>query len=172
MPIIETGIEVGVPASVAYDQWTQFEEFPNFMEDVEEVRQVDARHLRWRAQVAGQVEEWDAEITEQIPDKRIAWCATSGAKNAGCVTFHRISDDTSRVMLQLEYQPEGPMEKAGGFLGVFKGRVQQDLANFKRFIERRGVATGGWRGEVAAPPEATPQPRKDPLPDAMHNPGM
>ncbi len=156
MPIIEKGIEVGVPASVAYDQWTQFEEFPSFMDDVEAVEQIDDTHLRWRAKIAGKVEEWDAEITEQIPDKRIAWRATSGAKNSGVVTFHRLSDDRSRVMLQLDYEPDSAVEKIGDFLGVMKGRVAQDLENFRKFIEHRQVATGTWRGSVEAPQEKAP----------------
>jgi uncharacterized membrane protein len=135
---IEKSIQVEVPASTAYNQWTQFEEFPRFMQDVEEVKQLDERHLHWRAKIFGTVEEWDAEITEQIPDKRIAWCSTSGAKNAGVVTFHRLSDRESKVMLQLEYEPETLGEKVGDFLGAFDRRVERDLARFKVFIEAQG----------------------------------
>ena len=175
MPIIEEGIEVKVPATVAYDQWTQFEEFPNFMADVEKVEQIDDTHLHWRAKIAGKLEEWDAEITEQIPDKRIAWRATSGAKNSGVVTFHRLTDDSSRVMLQLEYEPEGAVEKIGDFFGVMKSRVEKDLANFQRFIEGRGVPTGTWRGRVEAPREKVPDHLAggaNRLPDPSRNPGQ
>jgi uncharacterized membrane protein len=150
MSTIERAIEVQVPASTAYNQWTQFEEFPRFMEGVEKVQQVDDRHLHWRAKIGGATREWNAEITEQIPDKRIAWCSTSGAKNAGVVTFHRLSDETSRVMLQLEYEPQGLAEKAGVLIGVLGRRVQGDLERFKTFIEERGAETGAWRGEVEA----------------------
>jgi uncharacterized membrane protein len=147
---IEKSIQVEVPASTAYNQWTQFEEFPRFMQDVEEVKQLDERHLHWRAKIFGTEEEWDAEITEQIPDKRIAWCSTSGAKNAGVVTFHRLSDRESKVMLQLEYEPETLGEKVGDLLGAFDRRVERDLARFKEFIEAQGSETGAWRGEVKA----------------------
>jgi len=148
MSTIEKSIEVGVPAKTAYNQWTQFEEFPNFMEGVEEVKQIDDTHLHWRARVGGKEEEWDAEITEQLPDKRIAWHNTSGAKNAGVVTFHRISDDSSKVMLQLEYEPQGITEKVGDMVGVVTSRVEGDLQRFKEFIEERQSETGAWRGEV------------------------
>ena len=148
MSTIEKSIEVGVPAKTAYNQWTQFEDFPRFMEGVEEVKQIDDTHLHWRARVGGKEEEWDAEITEQLPDKRIAWHNTSGAKNAGVVTFHRISDDSSKVMLQLEYEPQGITEKVGDMVGVVTSRVEGDLQRFKEFIEERQSETGAWRGEV------------------------
>lgn len=148
MSLIEKSIEVEVPASRAYNQWTQFEEFPRFMEGVEEVQQLDDRHLHWKASVGGKEEEWDAEITEQLPDKRISWRNTSGSRNAGVVTFHRLSDTTSRVMLQLEYEPEGFIEKAGDLVGVMSARVEGDLRRFKDFIEERGSETGAWRGEI------------------------
>jgi len=150
MSIIEEGIEVHVPARTAYNQWTQFETFPQFMEGVERVEQLDDRRLFWRANVGGVTREWHAEITEQIPDKRIAWRSTSGAKNAGVVTFHRLTDDSARVMLQLEYEPEGVAESAGDALGFLRRRVEGDLERFKTFIERRGSATGAWRGNVEA----------------------
>ena len=148
MSTIEKSIELGVPARTAYNQWTQFEEFPRFMEGVEEVKQIDDTHLHWRARVGGKEEEWDAEITEQTPDKRIAWHNTSGAKNAGVVTFHRLSDDSSKVMLQLEYEPQGITEKVGDLIGVLTARVEGDLQRFKKFIEERQSETGEWRGEV------------------------
>jgi uncharacterized membrane protein len=112
------------------------------------VKQLDERHLHWRTNIFGKEEEWDAEITEQIPDKRIAWCSTSGAKNAGVVTFHRLSDTTAKVMLQLEYEPESVGEKVGDLLGAVALRIERDLKRFKRFIEERGSETGAWRGEV------------------------
>jgi len=151
MSMIEEGIEVTVPVRTAYNQWTQFESFPQFMEGVERVQQIDDRHLRWRANVGGVTREYDAEITEQIPDNRIAWRSTSGAKHAGVVTFHRLSDDRSRVMLQLEYEPEGATETVGDALGLLRRRVRGDLERFKEFIERRGTETGAWRGSIAAP---------------------
>jgi uncharacterized membrane protein len=130
---------------------TFFEEFPQFMEGVEAVRQLDNQRLHWRANVGGKVEEWDAVITEQHPDERIAWKNTTGASNAGVVTFHRLSDTTTRVMLQLEYDPQGVVENVGDMLGVVSRRVAGDLERFKEFIEARGQETGAWRGEVERP---------------------
>jgi uncharacterized membrane protein len=148
MANVERSIDVDVPVQVAYNQWTQFEEFPQFMDSVEQVRQVDDTHLHWTASVAGRRKEWDAEITEQEPDQRIAWTSTSGARNAGVVSFHRIDDNTTRVMLQLDVEPEGVVETAGTAAGVFEREVEGDLERFKEFIEPRGSETGGWRGEV------------------------
>ncbi|HEX2486214.1 MAG TPA: SRPBCC family protein [Myxococcota bacterium] len=154
MSSIEKSIEVNVPASVAYNQWTQFEEFPRFMEGVETVRQLDDRHLQWRAEIGGKTLEWKAEISEQIPDKRIAWHSLEGARNAGVVTFHRLTDDKTRIMLQLDYEPQGAVENVGDWLGVASSRVQGDLERFKDFIESRGRETGAWRGHVPSPDEA------------------
>jgi uncharacterized membrane protein len=151
MAKIEKSIDVHVPVRTAYDQWTQFEEFPRFMEGVEEVRQLDDKRLHWRAKVAGREEEWDAEITEQLPDERVAWRSTSGAENAGVVTFHHIDANTTRVMLQLEYDPQGVVENVGDALGVVSRRVAGDLKRFKEFIEGRGTETGAWRGEIRRP---------------------
>ena len=148
MATIERSVEVNVPVRTAYNQWTQFEEFPHFMQGVKDVRQIDDTHLRWRAEVAGKDEEWDAVITEQLPDERVAWRSTSGAQNAGVVTFHRIADGVTRVMLQLDYEPEGVVEHAGNMLGVVSGRIEGDLERFKDFVEARGQETGAWRGEV------------------------
>ena len=148
MATIEKSIEVEVPVRAAYNQWTQFEEFPRFMEGVREVRQLDDRHLHWCAVIGGKEQEWDAEITEQVPDERIAWRARSGAPNAGVVTFHRIADGRARIMLQLEYDPQGTVENVGDALGVVSRRVAADLWRFKEFIEARGRETGGWRGEI------------------------
>ena len=148
MATFEGSIDVHVPVRTAYDQWTQFETFPKFMEGVEEVRQVTDTKLAWRAEIAGRTEAWEAEITEQVPDQRVAWTSTTGAKNAGVVTFHHIDDTTTRVMLQLEYEPETLVEQAGTALGVVGRRIQGDLERFKEFIESRGEATGAWRGAV------------------------
>jgi len=131
MATAEHGIEVQVPVTTAYNQWTQFEEFPRFMEGVEGVRQVDDTHLHWRAKIGGRETEWDAEITEQVPDMRIAWRNTSGATNAGVVTFHRLDQGRSRVMLQLKYEPQGVVEGVGDALGFVKGQVKDDLDHFK-----------------------------------------
>jgi uncharacterized membrane protein len=148
MSTIEQSIDVAVPVRTAYNQWTQFEDFPRFMEGVEDVRQVDDTHLHWRTKVGGREKEFDAEITEQRPDERIAWTATQGAEQAGVVTFHRMDDAHTRIMLQLEAEPEGAVEKAGDALGVLKRRVKGDLERFKTMIESRGTETGAWRGEV------------------------
>ena len=151
MSTIEQSIDVNVPVHTAYNQWTQFEEFPRFMEGVEEVRQLDERRLHWRANIGGRVEEWDAVITEQHPDERIAWKNTTGAANAGVVTFHRLADNKTRIMLQMEYDPQGVVENLGALLGMVSRRVANDLERFKAFIEARGHETGAWRGEVERP---------------------
>jgi uncharacterized membrane protein len=153
MSTIEESIEVAVPVRTAYDQWTQFEEFPRFMEGVEEIRQIDDTHIHWKTKIAGVQREFDAEITEQHPDHRIAWRSTSGTDHAGVVTFHRLDDDTSRIMLQLATEPEGAVEKVGDALGVVKRRVKGDLERFKAMIEERGTETGAWGGNVATPDE-------------------
>ena len=148
MATIEESVEVEVPVRTAYNQWTQFEEFPRFMEGVEQVRQLTDTKLHWVAEIAGRRREWDAEITEQVPDQRISWCSTEGATNSGVVTFHRLGDGRSKVMLQLEFEPEGIVEQAGDKLGIVKGRTKADLKRFKEFIESREVPTGAWRGEI------------------------
>jgi uncharacterized membrane protein len=148
MATIEKSIDVDVPVRTAYNQWTQFEEFPRFMDGVEQIQQLDDKRLHWVAKVGGNRREWDAEITEQIPDERVAWRSRSGDENGGVVTFHRLSDDRTRVMLQLEYQPEGVVESAGSALGFVSRRVEGDLERFKEFIEARGSETGGWRGTI------------------------
>ena len=148
MPSVEESVEVEVPVSTAYDQWTQFEEFPRFIEGVKEVRQLDDTHLRWVAEVGGHSEEWDAEITEQHPDHRIAWAATSGKGNAGVVTFHRLDDARTKVMVQLDWDTEGMTEALGAAIGADDRRVRGDLQRFKELIESRGSASGAWRGEV------------------------
>jgi uncharacterized membrane protein len=151
---IERSLELEVPARVAYDQWTQFEDFPQFLPDVDSVKQIDERHLDWRVHIGGHPTEFRTEICEQIPDKRIAWRSTSGPWHAGAVTFHRLSDTRSRIMLQLDYEPEGFTEKVGDKLGLAKHRIQKDLDAFKQFLESRGEATGAWRGRIPSPDEA------------------
>jgi uncharacterized membrane protein len=151
MASVVESIDVNVPLSVAYNQWTQFEEFPRFMEGVTSVTQTDDTHLHWVAEVGGAEREWDAEITEQHPDERVAWRATSGAQNAGVVTFHRIDDNTTRVTLQMDADPEGFVENVGTALGFLDRRVKGDLERFKEFLESRGSETGSWRGDVEVP---------------------
>jgi uncharacterized membrane protein len=145
---IQQSIEVNVPVSVAYNQWTQFEEFPRFMPSIQSIEQRDPRHLHWCITVAGDEREWDAEITEQIPDQRIAWRSTRGVQHAGVLTFHHIAADRSRVSLQLEYEPTGFVENAAHYLGVIEHEVAQALDGFRSFIERRGAETGAWREEL------------------------
>jgi uncharacterized membrane protein len=151
MSTIEESIEIDVPIRTVYDQWTQFEDFPAFMEGVESVQQIDDTHLHWVAEVAGVRREWDAEITEQHPDERVAWTATDGTRNAGAVTFHRVAEDKTKVMLQLDVEPEGLVEQAGDKLGFVRRRVTGDLERFKEMIEQRGTSTGAWRGDVQRP---------------------
>jgi uncharacterized membrane protein len=148
---IVASIDVNVPVTTAYNQWTQFEEFPHFMEGVDSVIQLDDATLDWRASIGGVSREWTARITEQTPDKRIAWANIDGATNAGVVTFHRLSDDSCRVALQLDYEPEGVVENVGDWLGVVSHRAKGDLQRFKQFIEERGVETGRYRGEIRSP---------------------
>ena len=145
-------IDVHVPVRTAYDQWTQFEDFPRFMEGVERVVQLDDTTLEWTADVAGKTETWRAKVTEQVPDQRIAWQSIEGARNAGVVTFHRLDDGTTRVTLQLDVDPEGPVETVGDALGLVKNRVKGDMERFKDFIEQRGFPTGGWRGSIEEHP--------------------
>lgn len=148
MSVIEKSIELNVPVKTAYNQWTQFEEFPKFMEGVEQVKQIDDKRLHWKATIAGKEEEWDAEITEQIPDQRIAWTSKGGAMNAGLVMFYPLSDNKSKLALQMGYVPNGAVEKAGDAMGFVTRRVEGNLMRFKDFIESRGRETGAWRGTV------------------------
>ena len=147
--IIET-IDVDVPVRVAYNQWTQFEEFPQFLSFVESIVQTDDKTQHWKVKIGGQEREFDAEITEQHPDERVAWNSIAGEENhAGVVTFHKLSDTTSRVTVQIDWEPTGLLEKAGALVGVDDIAVKRDLANFKKFIESRGSETGAWRGDVS-----------------------
>ncbi|CAL9357045.1 hypothetical protein SUDANB176_00595 [Streptomyces sp. enrichment culture] len=149
MSQVEESIEVDVPVRTAYNQWTQFESFPEFMDGVERIEQRSDTLTHWVTKVGGVEREFDAEITEQIPDERVAWTTVDGeAKQAGVVTFHRLRDTTTKVMLQMDFDPRGVAENVGDKLGFVKRQVGGDLRRFKEFIERRGQETGAWRGEV------------------------
>jgi uncharacterized membrane protein len=148
MATAEASIDVQVPIGTAYDQWTQFEQFPRFMADVESVRQLDDRNLHWTVKIAGVSREFDAEITEQHPEERIAWRSIGGVEHAGVVTFHKLADDRTRVMLQLEMEPEGLVETVGEKTGIVSRAAERDMKNFKEFIESRGAQTGAWRGDI------------------------
>ena len=148
MSTIEKSIDVNVPVQMAYNQWTQFEEFPLFMEGIEEVHQLDDKHLHWRAEVSGKSKEWDSEIIEQIPDQRIMWRSTSGAKNAGTVSFIPVAPHTTRVKVEMVFDPVGLLENVGDMLGIDDRRVEGDLERFKEYIESRGTETGAWRGTI------------------------
>jgi uncharacterized membrane protein len=148
MPTVKKSIEVDVPVRVAYDQWTQFEEFPRFMEGIESVQQQDDKRLQWRGKVAGKVEQWNAEITEQVPDKVIAWKSTSGARNEGIVRFASVGSDKTKVDVEMHWEPQGVTERIGDVLGADDMRIQGDLNRFKKFIEERRTETGAWRGEI------------------------
>ena len=152
MATTEKSVDVNVPVRTAYNQWTQFEEFPQFMSDLESVEQLDATHLHWRVKIAGVEREFDAEITEQLPDQRIAWRTTSGVGHAGVVTFHKLEDAKTRVMFQLDMSPETFAEKVGDKVGIVSKAAERDMKNFKEFIESRGTESGAWRGEVPQDP--------------------
>ncbi|MEU5885101.1 SRPBCC family protein [Spirillospora sp. NPDC047279] len=151
---IEQSIDVAVPVGVAYNQWTQFTEFPRFMEGVDQVEQVNDTRTHWKTSIAGVKREFDAEITEQLPDERIAWTSTGEPRQAGVVTFHHLAPQQTRVMLQMEFVPEGAVEKAGAATHLVERRIKGDLKRFKEFIEAKGGETGGWRGEVGQNPTA------------------
>jgi len=151
MSTIQQSVEVDVPVSTAYNQWTQFESFPQFMEGVERITQVDATRTHWKTKIGGVTREFDAEITEQHPDERVAWHTLDGPRQAGVVTFHRLDEGRSKVMLQMDFEPEGIAENVGDKIGVVEHRVSGDLNRFKEFIESRGAETGGWRGDVERP---------------------
>ena len=141
-------IEVNAPLSAVYNQWTQFEEFPSFMEGVNEVRQDGPSRLLWRVNIGGRDKEWEAEITEQIPDAKIAWQSIDGTPNSGKVNFEPLNPQTTRITLTIQYEPEGILEKAGDVLGIPSGRVESDLKRFRDFIEEKGGETNGWRGTI------------------------
>ncbi|MFG2191895.1 SRPBCC family protein [Streptomyces sp. NPDC048639] len=150
MGMVRESVEVEVPVQIAYNQWTQFEEFPNFMESVERVTQVDASHNRWTTKIAGVQREFDTEIIDQLPDERIAWRTTSGdVKQRGLVTFQPLDDTRTRVDLVMDVEPAGITDKAGDMLGVLDRRTKGDMKRFKEFIEHRGAESGGWRGRIS-----------------------
>jgi uncharacterized membrane protein len=149
----QTSVDVDVPVRDADNQWTQFETFPQFMNGVDEITQIDATHSHWRIRVAGVTREFDAVVTEQIPDERVAWASTDGPTHGGVVTFHRLGDARTRVMLQLDTEPEGLVEKAADTVGLVGHQAKSDLVRFKDFIESRpSGSTGAWRGEVPQDP--------------------
>jgi uncharacterized protein (TIGR02271 family) len=141
-------VEVDAPLQAVYNQWTQFEDFPHFMEGVEEVRQEGDKKLFWRAKIGGKTKEWEAKITEQVPDQRIAWESIDGSPNSGVVTFDEISPGVTQVTATIGYEPEGLLEKAGDALGIPSAKVEGDLHRFRDYLEEKGRATGGWRGEI------------------------
>lgn len=147
MATVEKSIDVHVPVSMAYDQWTQFETFPAFMEGVVAVRQIDDSHVHWVAEISGERHEWDAEIVRQEPDRLIEWRSTGGLENSGRVEFAP-TDRGTRVTVSLEYEPEGVKQSSGALLGIDGGQVEDDLERFKELVEAREVPTGGWRGEI------------------------
>ncbi|GAA3007729.1 SRPBCC family protein [Actinokineospora diospyrosa] len=159
--IVET-VDVAVPVSTAYNQWTQFESFPAFMEGVEQIRQVDDRRTHWVTKIGGVTREFDATITEQIPDERVAWKSTDGPEHAGVITFHRLNERETRVTAQMDIDPEGFVENVADKLGVIDRRVKSDMRRFKDFIEDQGRETGAWRGEVDAPGQVPPKPGPGP----------
>ncbi|GAA2891295.1 SRPBCC family protein [Microbacterium esteraromaticum] len=151
MPQIIETVDVNVPVSVAYNQWTQFESFPHFLDEVVSITQIDDTHNHWVVKVGGAEREFDAEITEQHPDERVAWRSIGGeTEHAGVVTFHKLDETTTRVTAQIDWDPQGLLEKVGALVGAGSHAVKKDLDNFKEFIEGRGSATGAWRGDVEA----------------------
>ncbi len=152
MSTVTESVDVDVPVRTAYNQWTQFEEFPHFMEGVREIRQLDPTHTHWKTEIAGVKREFDAEITEQLPDERVAWKSIEGERQAGVVTFHRLDDTHTRVTVQMDFDPQGFVENAGDKLGIVDRKVKGDMKRFKEYIEKRGgIETGAWRGEVDRP---------------------
>ena len=162
---VEQTIEVEVPIERAYNQWTQFEEFPNFMEDVKQVQQVDDARLHWVAEIAGTRKEWDARITRQVPDEVIAWESEGGTQNDGTVVFTPLDMGRTKIDLYMDVEAEGMKEKVGSALGVPSSAVRSDLERFKQFIESRGQETGAWRGEIRHGGEDTQ--RNQPPPGAI-----
>jgi uncharacterized membrane protein len=151
MSQVVESVDVAVPVRTAYNQWTQFEEFPAFMNTVREIRQLDDTRLHWVVEFGGVRREFDAQITEQHPDERVAWTSTEGPKHAGVVTFHRLDDTHSRVTAQLDIDPDGFVENVADKAGIMDRLIKSDMAKFREFIEHRGSETGAWRGDVPAP---------------------
>lgn len=159
MEKIQKSIEVNVPVNIAYKQWTHFEEFPNFMEGVKEVRKLDEKRLHWRAEVGGEEKEWDAEIIEQIPDRRISWHSLTGTNTTGSVTFHGVGNNKTQITLLLNYEPQFAAEKSGDTHGLVTRRVEGDLERFGRLVESRGKQSGNWPDDNRDnPPSRMPRP--------------
>lgn len=158
MNTVSSDIDIDLPVTTVYNQWTQFEDFPAFMTGVEKVHQLTESTLHWRVNLGGVERDFDAEITEQIPDQRIAWKSVDGPQQAGVVTFHRLNDDQTRVRLQLDWEPEGFVENAGAALQIDDAFVATDLQAFKRLIESNGFETGAWRGTIDRPSEDPEMP--------------
>lgn len=156
MSRISESIDVDVPTRIAYDQWTQFESFPKFMDGVEKVVQVDDTTVDWTASIAGRTKQWRARITEQQPDELIAWRSVDGARNDGRVEFESLGPTRTRITLELDVEPDGALEAAGDALGLVEGRVRGDLERFRDFIEAQQVPTGAWRGEIEGGKEVQP----------------
>jgi uncharacterized membrane protein len=148
MERLQKSIEVDRPLNQVYNQWTQFEEFPRFMEGVKSVKQLDDTRLHWVAEIGGKEKEWTAKIIEQIPDHRIAWESESGEFTSGVASFQSLGPDRTRVTSEISYDPKGFMENAGDAIGVVSRRVESDLKRFKEFLENRGQETGAWRGTI------------------------
>ncbi|WP_432484011.1 SRPBCC family protein [Kineococcus esterisolvens] len=151
MSSVTESIDVDVPVHTAYNQWTQFESFPNFMSGVEAITQVSETRNHWKTKIAGVEREFDTEITEQHPDERVAWKSVDGKEHAGVVTFHRLGDDKTKVTVQMDWEADGLVEKVGAAVGADDRQIKADLKRFKEFIESRGAETGAWRGDVTPP---------------------
>jgi uncharacterized membrane protein len=155
MATVTSDIDIETPISTVYNQWTQFEEFPAFMSGVKDIQQSTEDELHWKVAIGGVEREFDARITEQTPDERIAWQSLNGPEQSGVVTFHRLSDTTTRVRLQLDWDPDGFVEKVGAMLQLDDAQVARDLKRFKDLIESNGFETGAWRGSIDRSPDAT-----------------
>ena len=147
---VDTSIEVNLPVSTVYNQWTQFEDFPHFMNGITSITQLGEDRMQWVAEIAGIRRQWEAKVLEQVPDRKVAWAATEGATNAGSVSFEDVGGGQTSVHLFLEYEPEGLLEKVGDKLNIVENQAEGDLDRFKAFIEAEGYATGAWRGSLAA----------------------
>ncbi|MBG6183590.1 putative membrane protein [Arthrobacter sp. CAN_A214] len=172
MAKVQESIDVAVPVSTAYNQWTQFETFPKFMSGVESITQTSDTRTHWVTSIGGVRREFDAEITEQHPDERVAWKSTDGESHAGVVTFHRLDESTTRLMVQIDWHPETFTEKIGAVVNADAAQVKGDLKRFKEFIEKSGGESGAWRGDVSAPPSGVvgeAEPANGTLPDGALN---
>lgn len=155
MSTVKSDVDVNVPLSVVYNQWTQFESFPRFMDSIERITQTDDTHTHWVVKIAAQEREFDTVVTEQVPDERIAWKSVEGDAHAGVVTFHRLAEDQTRISLQMDWKPEGFVEKLGALLQVDDIAIDRDLEKFKETIEADGFESGAWRSSVDREPDAT-----------------